>query len=129
MVHFPFRFDPRYRLAAAPFGITPRTAAVEVSEDVLHARFGPWRLETPLDNVAGCEGSGPFSFVKTAGPAHLSFSDHGLTFATNGDEGLCIRFAEPVPGIDPWGRIRHPGLTVTVEQTGQLRALLEGRGA
>lgn len=125
MTSFRFRFDPRYRLAAAPFGVTPRTAVVEVTDQTLEVRFGPWRLETPLDNVTGCEESGPFSFLKTAGSARLSFADRGLTFATNGDRGLCIRFAEPVAAIDPWGRIRHPGLTVTVEDVSELRARLE----
>jgi hypothetical protein len=64
--------------------------------------------------------TGPYGFVKTAGPAHLSFADRGLTLATNGDRGLCIRFVEPVAGIDPWGRIRHPGVTVTVEHPDDL---------
>ena len=34
----------------------------------------------------------------------------------NPDEGVCIRFAEPVRGMDPMGKIRHPGLTVTVAE-------------
>ena len=48
---------------------------------------------------------------KTAGPARLGITDRGLTFASNGDRGVCINFHSPVPGI---GRIRHPELTVTV---------------
>lgn len=127
MPQFDFAFDPRYRIAAAPFGVTPRTSRVEVDDGQLRIRFGPWRLETSLHNVAGCEETGPFSFVKTAGPAHLSFADRGLTCATNGEKGLCIRFVEPVPGIDPWGRIRHPGVTVTVGRIDELRAVLESR--
>lgn len=125
MARFRFRFAAAYRVAAAPFGVTPRTTMVEVADGSLHVRFGPWALTTPVDNVAGCEPSGPFSFPKTAGPAHLSLADRGLTCATNGDEGLCIRFAEPVPGIDPWGVIRHPGVTVTVERTDDLRRMLD----
>ena len=53
-------------------------------------------------------------FVKTAGPAHLSLADRGLTFATNGDRGVCLIMREPVSGIDPFGLLRHPNLTVTV---------------
>ena len=127
MTHFAFRFDPRYRAAALPFGITPRTASVEVTEDQFRVRFGLWHLTTGLDNVAGSEVTGPYSFLKTAGPAHLSFADRGLTCATNGDRGLCVRFREPVGGIDPWGRIRHPGVTLTVERIDELRQLLERR--
>lgn len=125
MTRFPFRFELPYRIAGAPFGITPRTTWAEVADGSLHVRFGPWSVTTPIDNVAGVEETGPFGFLKTAGPAHLSFSDRGLTFATNGQRGLCLRFVEPVGGIDPFGRIRHPGLTVTVDRTDQLRDALQ----
>ncbi len=125
MTRFPFRFDLPYRIAAAPFGVTPRTTWAEVDDDSLEVRFGPWTVRTELDNIAGVEESGPFGFLKTAGPAHLSFADRGLTFATNGQRGLCMRFVEPVGGIDPLGRIRHPGLTVTVDRIDLLRAALD----
>ena len=39
-----------------------------------------------------------------------------LTFGTTTRGGVCLRFREPVAGIDPWGRIRHPGLTLTVAE-------------
>jgi len=58
--------------------------------------------------------TGPYTFVKTAGPAHLSLADRGLTFATNGDRGVCLMMGEPIPGIDPFGLLRHPNLTLTV---------------
>jgi hypothetical protein len=64
----------------------------------------------------------------TIGPAHLSFTDRGLTMATNGDRGVCIRFREPVAGIEPTGRIRHPGLTVTVADCDGLLARLAAAG-
>jgi hypothetical protein len=127
MMRFGFRFDPRYRVAGVAFGVTPRTTSVDVGDGTMLARFGPWTLRSSLENVAGTEVTGPFSFLKTAGPAHLSFTDRGLTFATNGDQGLCIRFEVPVPGIDPWGRIRHPGLTVTVDRIDDLARTLTGQ--
>src|SRR3954451_783181 len=126
MTTFSFRFDPAYRVAALPFGVMPATASVTVDDGMLAVRFGVWRLRTPLANVTGTEVTGPYSFVKTAGPAHLSFSDRGVTFATNGDQGLCIRFREPVPGIEPTGRLRHPGVTVTVDDIDGLSAALAG---
>ena len=125
VTRYDFDFDARYRAAGLPFGVTPRTTWVEVAGGVLTVRFGLWRLETPTGNVAGTEVTGPYSFAKTAGPAHLSFSDRGMTCATNGRRGLCIRFREPVRGIDPTGRITHPGLTVTVAQIAELRRVLE----
>lgn len=114
MAEFRFRFAPTYRRLAAPFGVRPSNSVVVVTEHQLDVRFGPWRVRSPLENVAGVARTGPYRLAKTAGPAHLSFADRGLTFATNGDAGLCIRFEEPVHGIDPFRILRHPGLTVTV---------------
>lgn len=110
----PFDFDPRYRVASRLFGVTPSTAYVELGEDTFLARFGPWRVETERSNIRGAGVSGPYSVLKTIGPAHLSASDRGLTFATNDEAGACIEFREPVTGIDPFGLIKHPGLTLTV---------------
>jgi len=108
---FDFRFDPKYRAAAAAFGITPANSRVEVSDDHLDARLGRWRVRTPLSNVVGVERSGPYSIPKTIGPARLSVADRGLTFATNPDAGLCIRFAEPVTGIAEMISVRNRTLT------------------
>jgi hypothetical protein len=124
---FRFAFALPYRVAALPFGVTPATARVVVDED-LRVTFGPWRLRTPLANIAGVEVTGPYSLIKTAGPAHLSFSDRGLTFATNGRRGVCVRFDEPVRGIEPTGRLRHPGVTLTVADVEGLATLLRRRG-
>jgi hypothetical protein len=127
-VTFPFRFTSRYRAAGALFGVSPVRAGVTVGAGRLEARFGPWCLVTDLANVAGTEESGPYAWLKTIGPAHLSMADRGLTFASNPDHGLCIRFHEPVAGIEPTGRLRHPALTVTVSDVaGLARAIRNGR--
>jgi hypothetical protein len=124
---FPFRFVASYRLAALPFGVTPATAGVTVGDHELCVRFGLWSLRTPLDNVAGVQQTGAFSFVRTAGPPRLSFADLGVTFATNGDQALCVRFTEPVRVLDPTGRLlRHPAATLTVEDPGALASALHG---
>jgi hypothetical protein len=115
--HFAFRLEPRYRVLGLPFGVTAATTGVELDtgpDGELRVRFGPWRLRTPLENLAGVEVSGGYALLKTAGPPHLSFSDRGITFATNGDRGACVSFHEPVSGIEPTGRLRHPGATLTV---------------
>jgi hypothetical protein len=121
-----FAFAPAYRLPALLFGIRPATAYVRVTGDELRVRFGPWSLVTGLDNVVGAEITGDFSWLKTAGPPHLSFSDRGVTFATNGDRAVCVRFAAPVAGIDPTRTIRHPGATLTVAQPELLLDALTG---
>jgi hypothetical protein len=125
---FPFAADPRYRFAARFAGVDAGSARVEVSPDGLVVRFGPWRLETPLANVAAATLSGPYRMLKTIGPPHLSFKDRGVTFATNGRRGVCISFLEPVAAIDPLHVLRHPAATVTVEDPDALiGALLDER--
>ena len=124
-MRFPFLFSPGYRLAALLFGVTPSNSVVEVDGGRLRARFGRWTVDTPLDNVVGSTVSGPYGRWRTIGPAHLSLADRGLTFATNNRQGLCIEFQEPVPGLEPTGRLRHPGLTLTVADVdGLARALI-----
>lgn len=111
---FSFRFDPAYRRLARLFGITPDRAWVELTDGSFEARYGRWRVRTPLSNVAGAEITGPYAFLKTAGPARLAVTDRGLTFASNGDRGVCVTFHSPVRGIAQSGLISHPELTVTV---------------
>lgn len=125
MSRFRFAFDPAYRLPALLFGIVPATAWVEVDDGELRARFGLWSLRTPLDNVASTSVTEGFAFLKTAGPAHLSLADRGVTFATNGRRAVCITFHTPVKGIDPTGSIRHPGATFTVAEPAALLAALQ----
>jgi hypothetical protein len=121
---FGFAFAPAYRLWAGAFGITPATAWVDVGDEALDVRFGPWRLATPLANITGAAVTGPYAFWKTAGPARLAISDRGLTFATNGDRGVRISFRTPVRGLEPVGVLRHPELTVTVAEVSRLAELL-----
>ncbi|MEO5711589.1 MAG: hypothetical protein ABIQ59_17410 [Nocardioidaceae bacterium] len=127
---YPFAFAPAYRLPALVFAITPATAWVELGPSELTVRFGPWRLRSALVNVTSVSQSGGYGYLKTAGPAHLSLSDRGVTFATNGAAGVCVEFGRPVAGIDPTRRILHPGATMTVRDPAafaeDLRARIAG---
>lgn len=129
VARFPFSVDPRYRRASKPFGVRPDEAVVLVGDGRLDARFGRWRLQTPLPNVADVEVTGPFRFLKTAGPPRLGITDLGLTFATNGERGVLITFREKVKAIDPTGLVKHPELTVTVDDVDGLAALLRDETA
>jgi hypothetical protein len=122
---FPFRFEGVVGAAARAFTFTAGRAMVVLERGCLTARFGPWCVETPLSNIAETSITGPYKPWKVAGPPHLSFVDRGLTFATNADEGVCLRFVQPVTGIEPSGRLRHPGLTVTVADPHGLIAAIE----
>jgi hypothetical protein len=124
---FTFAFAPAYRPLARVFGIASSNAWVDVSDDAFAAHFGPWRVSTPLGNVTDVAITGPYAFLKTAGPARLAITDRGLTFATNGDRGVLVTFAGPVRGLDPLGLLRHPELTVTVADTERLAGVLSER--
>lgn len=121
---FEFLFEGRYRLPALIFGITPATARVLVTDDELLIRFGPWRLSTALSNITGTQVSTGFAWYRTAGPAHLSLTDRGVTFATNSRRGLCVSFLRPVRSIEPTGILRHPAATVTVADPDALATAL-----
>lgn len=121
---FGFAFEDRYRLPALVFGITPATARVLVTDDELLIRFGPWRLRTALSNITGTRVSTGYAWYRTAGPAHLSLTDLGVTFATNSRRGLCVSFLESVHAIEPTGILRHPAATVTVADPDALGAAL-----
>jgi hypothetical protein len=124
-----FAFAPAYRLPALAFGITPATAWVELGPSELTVRFGPWHLRTALANVSEVSETGGYSWLKTAGPPHLSLADRGVTFATNGEAGVCVQLRRPVPGIDPTRHILHPGATVTVTAPSSFAAELRERVA
>ena len=124
---FEFAFEPAYRVPAAGFGVLPATTWVRVDATHLSARFGPWRIRTALFNIVGVRLTGPYTFVKTAGPARLTPSDRGLTFATNHRQGVQIDFHAAIAGIEPTGRLRHPNLTVTVADCAGLVSRLAAR--
>lgn len=126
-VVFPLHVDLPFALFGLLFGVRPDRAEVVVSEDRFVARFGPWRVETPLSNVAAATVTGPYPWARVVGPARLSLADGGLTFATTTRRGVCVRFHEPVPGLVPSPAVRHPTLTVTVAEPTALAELLERR--
>jgi hypothetical protein len=120
---FEFAFDPRFRALLLGFGVTPGNSSVTVSDDRVEVRFGPWVCATQRDNIAGVERSGPYRWYRAIG-VRISLADRGLTFGSTAAGGVCIRFREPVKSPIP-GPLRHPGLTVTVQDRGGLAALLE----
>jgi hypothetical protein len=127
-VTFDFLFDRLFVPFAAPLGVLPQTTSLVLDDDELFVRFGPWTLRTTRDNIAGCEVTGPYRFVRVAGGPHLSLKDRGVTFATNRRSGACIRFREPVTGLLPWGLLRHPAATVTVTNPHDLARRLNADG-
>ena len=121
---FAFAFDPSFRLPARLFGVTAGhvphhpdrnriACALRPVAHPYHPRQHPQRVRHR-----------PYHYLKVAGPAHLSFSDRGLTFATNARRGVQFDFHSPIAGIEPTGRLRHPNLTVTpADWTGLIEAI------
>lgn len=112
---YAFRFDTKAADVLRLLTINEDRSWVRVTDDWLDVRFGPWRVRTPLTNVAGAEQSGPLSLWRAFG-ARLSLADRGLTFGTSTEGGVCVRLHQPVAGLLPVRLRMHPGLTVTVER-------------
>jgi hypothetical protein len=124
-VVFPFADDARYRLPLLGFGFTPERSEVVVDDEGLHIRFGPWRVDTPLSNIAKATVTGPYRWWRAVG-IRLSLTDQGLTFGTSTTSGVCIDLHEPVSvrSRHLMVPLRHPGVTVTVADPEGLAALL-----
>ena len=123
---FVFEFEPRYKVVLALLGVTPGTATVTLDDERVVARFGPWSCETPVSNVREVCSTGPYRGYRAIG-ARGSFADRGLTFASTTAGGVCMLFREPVRGLDPFGRMHHPGLTVTVAERERFASSLRSR--
>jgi len=121
---FDFAFSRVLSWPLALLGVTPWTAHVDVTDEDLAVRFGPWSLTTPRSNVEGASVTGPYLPLKVFGP-HVSLADRGVTFGTTWRRGACIRFREPVAAALPTGLLKHPAVTVTVDEPEALVALLE----
>jgi len=124
---FEFAWAPEYERAARLFGIVPEKTWVALGDGGLDARFGRWRLQTPVSNITDVSVTGPYRFLKTAGPPRLGITDLSLTFASNGQRGALITFRENVHGVERIGLIRHPELTVTVAEIDRFVSALRAR--
>ena len=117
-----FAFDERFRLPLALIGVRAETAYLLITPHGLRVRFGPWEVVTHLGNVADVQITGPYSALKAIG-TRMSL-DRGLTFGTNTEQGVCVRFHRSVHGIEPIGLVRHPALTITVADPVTVAGLL-----
>jgi hypothetical protein len=122
---FEFRFDPRFVPFLAAMGVIGRTSGVVVDDVRFTARFGLLRVSTPIDNLRDIRVTRDYRWYRAIG-ARLSFTDHGATFGTNTEAGVCVDFHEPVAAL--FGdRFPHPGLTVTVADPDALVSALRER--
>ena len=105
----------------------PTRSYVRVDDHGFEAVYGLWRVATVWSNVVGVERTGPYRAWKVAGPARLSWADRGITLAATTAGGACLRFREPVGGIEPLGVIRHPAVTLGVDDLDRFVSIVEER--
>lgn len=110
---FAFAFDPRFRGLLRLLGVRPGNSSVTIDDEHFDARFGRWRLRTPVSNLKDVQVTRGYQWFKAIGPRG-SAADRGCTFGTNAEAGVCVCLHEPEPALLPTDRLRHPGLTVTV---------------
>lgn len=119
---FPIRVEPRYRLVLRLFGVTGSNAHVDVG-DQLDARFGWFRVSTPLSNCTSWAIEGPWRAVTAIG-VRSSPPFRDLTFAGTPRGGVRIDFREGVR----YGPLRLEALYVTVDDLAGFGRHLEALG-
>jgi hypothetical protein len=112
---FEFDFDPKFMPMLLAWGATPRSSRVTITDDgLLDAKFGWTSISTPLSNISSFELSGDYHWYKAIG-VRMSLTDQGLTFGSNARSGVCLKFEEPITTTPRLGKVRHPGLTLTLK--------------
>lgn len=127
MYRFPFRFDPKFATVLRLGGITEVNSGIELTADTFTAQFGRWAVETPTTNLARFEVTRDYRWYRAIG-VRSSLADHGLTFGSNADAGVCVCFHQPVPRTGPLIFARHTALTVTVADVDGLADALRSYG-
>ena len=122
---FPIRVGRRSRLVLLLFGVRPRNAHVDLGggDGELDARFGFYRLATPVANLASWRIEGPWRWITAIG-VRFSIRGHDLTFGGTNRGGVRVDFREPVR---KWG-IRVPALYLTVDDIEGFAAALADPG-
>lgn len=117
---FPYELDERWKPLFLLLGVRPDDG-VTVTDELVHATYGHWSVETPRSNVAGTKITGPHRWWTAVG-LRLSMADDGVTFGTNHWRGVCIQFDEKVHRAI--GFRDHSALWVSVaDPDGLVRAL------
>ena len=122
-MEFPIRLAPRLRPILLLFGVRPGKATVLLDADRLVARFGFFRAETPLSNIAAWDITGPYRWWRAVG-VRRTLGTHDLSFGGSAHGGLRVCFREPVRV----GRLRVSDLYLTVDDLAGLGAALSARG-
>ena len=119
---FPIRLGRKSRPLLLLFGARAANCYVEVDGD-LHARFGFFRLSTPVENIKRWRIEGPWLWITAIG-VRRGIRDGVWSFGGNHQASVRLDFQRPVR----WGPFRAPALYVTVADLEGLGAALTERG-
>jgi hypothetical protein len=119
---FPIRLGARSQPLLRLFGARRDSAYVDLDDD-FDARFGRFRVRTPVSNIASWRIEGPWRWITAIG-VRRSVRHGDVTFGGNHRGGVRVDFREPVR----LSRLRVPALYVTVEDMEGLAAALAARG-
>jgi hypothetical protein len=121
-MRFPVRVGRKSWPVLMFFGVRPSNAWVELNDE-LDARFGRFRIRTPIDNIASWRIEGPWLWITAIG-VRRSIRHADVTFGGSPHGGVRLNFREPV-GL---GSLRVPALYVTVDDLDGMAAELARRG-
>ncbi len=119
---FPIRLGRRSRPLLRLFGVRPGNAYVDLDGD-LDARFGRYRVRTPVENLAAWRIEGPWLWITAIG-VRTSLRHRDVTFGGSHRGGVRVDFKERVR----FGFLRIPALYVTVEDLEGFASALADRG-
>ena len=119
---FPIRVGHRSRLFLGLFGVGANNAWVDLNGE-LDARFGFYRVRTPLSNIASWRIEGPWLWITAIG-VRTSLRHHDVTFGGSPHGGVRVNFREPVR----FAFYHIPALYLTVDDLEGLAAVLSERG-
>jgi len=116
------RLGRRSRFLLILWGVRQSSAYVDI-DHVLHARFGFYRLTTPIANITHWRLEGPWRWVTAIG-VRLGVRHRDLTFGGTHMGGARLDFRRAVR----WGPFSVPALYVTVEDLEGFAKALADRG-
>lgn len=119
---FPIRVGRKSRPLLWLFGVRGDNAYVDLDGE-LDARFGFYRVRTPLSNIASWRIEGPWLWV-TAIAVRTSIRHRDVTFGGSPHGGVRVDFKVPVR----FGFYHIPALYLTVDDLEGLAAALTERG-
>lgn len=123
IMHFPYRFDRRWRLLFWALGVSKDDGVSIFDNGDLVATFGRFKVKTTKTNVRRTAVTGPHRWYTAVGlRLSLSLADDSITFGTNHKKGLSIEFVRKVPPVI--GFRRHSTLWVSVADPKGLAAAI-----